>query len=782
MLFRSGLGQLEALAAGTPVVGRKIGGIAATILDFPNDPENGNGVLFTSYTGDAFFEAFKLSLQLEIKLGAGPRLLRNAALAKNDWHDRMPKYLALLQSLAGVLPENPDALAYDYLRPRYADFESIRPSSDKAAPAAGQPSLRSESRDGIKSRQFGMRTVPESGAPRSESRVTLIWDKDKFVRGWNAPRLDRVYSRYGGIRTLIDVVKQVVRESEQDENFDPVDGLRRIQREADQLGWKEAEGIFRPEEINHFFQSDEIGKWTMDASQAVYIFYEIDRNPYPYPEWMARFFRFMEKIRGFMASAKNFNQAEWASQFIHYYVDRLNPYDIGVRHGDLMVTAEGVDYVGRDSLEYSFSLMENIFSDFESKINFASWKADAAEFVMKNPDLDVFEWMEQFTDYLRRFRKILNLEGQTLFAPDSDRGRAMLKVLKHDLMDLQSSVIPPAIAADMARILNVYLPAGEEIAAESVYVPRSRAESRSDRVAEDEVLRKLVGLTESVDPAKVSKLFSETADRIGERLRAAYTSGADLLLGGYALAQVPKSADEISAAVLNRFGLDEQKFGRAADAVFSDALGQLSSQIEKGEIERMAPVVFFEPGMEDRIGRFMSGVRAAFEKRGDVTAQNYLFSFVAAPKDKDALLQFMKSHLASQNAIEHYVVEDTETGWKRFVAALDRKVMSSKKFSAHYSLLFGKDPFFGVLNPAQRKRIVRTGDGISAANAAVLMPSLAGYFARTNDSEINAETLRHALPESLDGSVAIDPQGGVRILVQLLTALAEGYRRIAASA
>lgn len=104
-----GLTQLEALAAGTLVIGRDIGGIASTIVDYFKNPADANGFLFKEFTGRAFFEGFKAAVQAVADPAVRDHMVGNAATSKNDWGDhRIPLFFALLQNISGVInPEYP---------------------------------------------------------------------------------------------------------------------------------------------------------------------------------------------------------------------------------------------------------------------------------------------------------------------------------------------------------------------------------------------------------------------------------------------------------------------------------------------------------------------------------------------------------------------------------------------------------------------------------------------------------------------------------------------------
>ncbi len=92
-----GITQLEALAAGTLVVGRRVGGIAATIESYCPERGTGNGFLCNDFTPTAFAATVQWGLQT-IQDGTAYRsLVRNAIEAQHDWSNRVPLYRALLQ-------------------------------------------------------------------------------------------------------------------------------------------------------------------------------------------------------------------------------------------------------------------------------------------------------------------------------------------------------------------------------------------------------------------------------------------------------------------------------------------------------------------------------------------------------------------------------------------------------------------------------------------------------------------------------------------------------------
>jgi glycogen synthase/signal transduction histidine kinase len=103
-----GITQLEAMAGGTVVIGRKTGGIAATIFDYDLDQERGNGFLFQDFSGVAFQKAIENAVEAFIAEPAlKETLLLRTLRQKTDWFFRVvPSYLAFLQSSAGALKHN----------------------------------------------------------------------------------------------------------------------------------------------------------------------------------------------------------------------------------------------------------------------------------------------------------------------------------------------------------------------------------------------------------------------------------------------------------------------------------------------------------------------------------------------------------------------------------------------------------------------------------------------------------------------------------------------------
>jgi starch synthase len=92
-----GITQLEALAVGTPVVGRCVGGIGATIDNY--DPVTGRGTGFLCYEHSS--TAFANTIHWALATCADARLYRSLVeqtiSARHSWNDRAPTFLAVLQ-------------------------------------------------------------------------------------------------------------------------------------------------------------------------------------------------------------------------------------------------------------------------------------------------------------------------------------------------------------------------------------------------------------------------------------------------------------------------------------------------------------------------------------------------------------------------------------------------------------------------------------------------------------------------------------------------------------
>lgn len=94
-----GITQLEALATGTLVIGRNVGGISATVDNYRNNAADGNGFLCNDYSATAFANTAHWALRSTIDQQAYKRMVLNARSASHTWADRVPAYLAMLQRI-----------------------------------------------------------------------------------------------------------------------------------------------------------------------------------------------------------------------------------------------------------------------------------------------------------------------------------------------------------------------------------------------------------------------------------------------------------------------------------------------------------------------------------------------------------------------------------------------------------------------------------------------------------------------------------------------------------
>ncbi len=95
-----GITQLEALAMGTLVVGRNVGGISATIQNYSELRNTGTGFLCDDYSPTAFANTADWALRTIRNQEAYKGLVCRAVSAKHSWSDRTPLFLSVLQDIA----------------------------------------------------------------------------------------------------------------------------------------------------------------------------------------------------------------------------------------------------------------------------------------------------------------------------------------------------------------------------------------------------------------------------------------------------------------------------------------------------------------------------------------------------------------------------------------------------------------------------------------------------------------------------------------------------------
>jgi starch synthase len=94
-----GITQLEALAVGTPIVGRAVGGIAATITNFNPLTKTGTGFLCEEYSPTAFANTAHWALETCATESLYESVLSAALKAEHSWEDRAPIFAAVLQRI-----------------------------------------------------------------------------------------------------------------------------------------------------------------------------------------------------------------------------------------------------------------------------------------------------------------------------------------------------------------------------------------------------------------------------------------------------------------------------------------------------------------------------------------------------------------------------------------------------------------------------------------------------------------------------------------------------------
>jgi starch synthase len=92
-----GITQLEALATGTLVIGRNVGGISATVENYNAQEMSGNGFLFNDYTPKACANTAHWALNSTKDYSVYKMLVTNARASRHTWSDRVPAYVAMLQ-------------------------------------------------------------------------------------------------------------------------------------------------------------------------------------------------------------------------------------------------------------------------------------------------------------------------------------------------------------------------------------------------------------------------------------------------------------------------------------------------------------------------------------------------------------------------------------------------------------------------------------------------------------------------------------------------------------
>jgi hypothetical protein len=284
---------------------------------------------------------------------------------------------------------------------------------------------------------------------------------------------------------------------------------------------------------------------------------------------------------------------------------------------------------------------------------------------------------------------------------------------------------------------------------------------------------------------------------IRRRLSLVLEESLELLLGRQAFAEMADDRGDsggIYASVeqaMRDAGVDPQdreqidQLHSAADREFEAGLEKLVNQIHSGEITRMAPVIFYQPGMEKRLSRFVRAIYDAFSERGDVTGENFRVFLVAEDRHRDAFRKFAAElkKISAGEAVMTEVLGVHASDQKRLARNLAAKIF--RPFEGHYSLFFAPQDFLKLLDQVYSKRVVRNEaeQTEKAEMASVLIPGIAAYCAVTSNKDMTDMTLRQQLPDDYSSAVQYGADGTLMIFVsKLIDVFAKAARQFEASA
>ncbi len=269
----------------------------------------------------------------------------------------------------------------------------------------------------------------------------------------------------------------------------------------------------------------------------------------------------------------------------------------------------------------------------------------------------------------------------------------------------------------------------------------------------------------------------ETAGRLAARLQKRFES---LLADSQFVTKALALEDRPVFESYRRFSGLEQ----ASEQSFRTALENLNQSIRSGRIQALAPVIFIDPGMmrdvlfQQRLRRFIQTVYEAFEAQGD--ARNERFRFHLISQEKDNLIALIQTiDREARPAVDAMIVDESAASWKTLARQLDRTVFQSPRFREHYGVFFPDARWLAQTQKAEAHRMVQSD--LAARQAFVLVPGLSRYYGEIRTQEINAATLRQALPEYAGGLV-FSAGTGIRILVQALSQMIRSARALARSA
>jgi multiple antibiotic resistance protein len=223
---------------------------------------------------------------------------------------------------------------------------------------------------------------------------------------------------------------------------------------------------------------------------------------------------------------------------------------------------------------------------------------------------------------------------------------------------------------------------------------------------------------------------------------------------------------------LHRKGLTREVFDSIADQIFALSLKELAEAIRKKEVSGISPVIFYAPQIKTRLVRFVETIQGAFEKTGDVTGENYRITIVSENRVDLAEFKTEVSKRGALRGLKFIESQGADTVAAQLASAVTRHPVFGDKFGVFF-------PESDLGQSVAWQRVVRSE--IPKEYSMLLLPALSRYFATVSTSQINATTLRQALPD-LVASAAFRVGQGIAIVAAFLEHLAAAEKQIAASA
>ncbi|MDA9101109.1 hypothetical protein N9K06_00385, partial [Omnitrophica bacterium] len=234
--------------------------------------------------------------------------------------------------------------------------------------------------------------------------------------------------------------------------------------------------------------------------------------------------------------------------------------------------------------------------------------------------------------------------------------------------------------------------------------------------------------------------------------------------------------------LLERGQISRAEYDVLASKLFEEGLNKLVEDIHNRKVGSLANVIYYSPEMAPRLARYIESVRAAFEYQGDVTGERFQFHLVSENKS-DLMAFLLQLSPAARNAVTVYSVDGTVMTRGMLQKKLRARVYENEKFRESYGVFNFGNPS-AAARPQDDDGIVKRTvfSEVPSEYSMVLLPHLSGYFASTSTSDIDAISLREALPDAFDRTVTYGATSGIRIVTELLEVILTAREKIAASA